>query len=221
MAKGTDFGGVHSNRDLHLIQQKVEIQPAEPKLNLIDIPGGDGSKDLSDRPAGRIVYKNRPATWLFALYPGENWHEKHKQVSNALNGKRCAITLDDDPGVYYEGRLSVKKYNTDKLLRQITVEANCHPYLLKQQETRVETTLTSDFKAITLPNWKKPVIPEITVTSETTIRWKGATATLAPGTHRLLDVELQEGENLIEAKLANATGNIVGGITFTYREGSL
>ena len=217
MAKGTDFGGIHSNRDLHLIQQKVEIQPAEPKLNLIDIPGGDGSKDLSDRPAGRIVYKDRILTWLFALYPGENWHDKHKQVSNALNGRRCQITLDDDPGVYYDGRLSVKKYNTDKLLRQITVEATCHPYMLKQQETRVEAALTTAFQTINLPNWKKPVIPAITVPSGTTIRWKGATATLTAGTHRLLDVELQEGDNLIEAKLESGTGNIV----ITYREGSL
>lgn len=217
MAKGTDFGGVHSSRDLNLIQQKVDIQPALPKLNLIDVPGADGSKDLSDRPAGRIVYHDRTLTWTFALYPGDKWHDKHSQVSASLNGKRCKITLDDDPSVYYDGRLAVKKYNTDKSLRQITVEATCSPYKLKQQETRNETSLTTSYKSIALPNWSKPVIPEITVPSETTIRWKGATATLAAGTHRLLDVELQAGDNTLDAKLARGSGTMV----VTYREGSL
>lgn len=137
MARGTDFGGIHSYRDLNLIQQAVEEQPAEPKLNLIDIPGADGSKDLSELPTGRVVYSDRSLSWTFALYPGENWTAKHRQVSNALNGRRCRITLDEDPGYYYDGRVTVKKYARDKLLRQITVEATCAPYMLKQEKTCV------------------------------------------------------------------------------------
>jgi hypothetical protein len=141
MAKGTDFGGVHSFYDLNLIQQLVDEQPAEPKLNLIDIPGADGSVDMSELPGGRLVYKDRTLTWTFALYPGENWDAKHRQVSNALNGKRCRITLDTNPDYYYDGRVAVKKYNKDKLLRQITVEAICNPWMLKQQPTVVRAPI--------------------------------------------------------------------------------
>lgn len=137
MARGTDFGGIHSHRDLNLIQQLVEVQPAEPKLNLVDIPGADGSRDLSTLPAGRVVYADRSITWTFALYPGEKWDAKHRQVSNALNGRECKITLDTDPDYYYWGRLSVKKYNHDRTLHQITVEAICRPWILKQNPTRV------------------------------------------------------------------------------------
>lgn len=135
MARGTDFGGIHSSTDLRLIQQSVDVQPAEPKLNIVDVPGADGGKDYSEQPAGRVVYNDRKLTWLFALYPGDNWSAKHRQVSNALNGRYCKITLDTDPGYYFLGRLSVKKYNVDKTLRQITVEAICRPYMLKQQPT--------------------------------------------------------------------------------------
>ena len=117
MAKGTDFGGVHSHRDLNLIQQLVEEQPAEPKLNRIDIPGAYGSKDLSELPSGQLRYKDRTIVWTFALYPGEDWDAKHRQVSNAINGKRCRITLDTSPGYYYDGRVVVKKYNKDQQLR--------------------------------------------------------------------------------------------------------
>lgn len=143
MAKGTDFGGVHSFYDLNLIQQLVDEQPAEPKLNLIDIPGADGSVDMSELPGGRLVYKDRTLTWTYALYPGENWDAKHRQVSNALNGKRCRITLDSNPDYYYDGRVAVKKYNKDKLLRQITVEAICNPWMLKQQPTVIRADLGS------------------------------------------------------------------------------
>lgn len=137
MARGTDFGGIHSHRDLNLIQQKVEVQPAEPKLNLVDVPGADGSKDLSTQPAGRVVYEDRTITWTFALYPGEKWDAKHRQVSNALNGRECRITLGTDPDYYFQGRVAVKKYNIDRTLRQITVEAICRPWILKRMQTSV------------------------------------------------------------------------------------
>lgn len=214
MAKGTDFGGIHSNRDLNLIQQKVDIQPATPKLNLIDIPGADGSKDLSAQPAGRIVYKDRSITWTFALYPGEDWHTKHRQVSNALNGRRCQITLDDDPDYYYIGRLTVKKYNTDKLLRQITVEAICAPYLLKHHLTVVTVDLTAALRTVYLLNEKMPVVPVFEATAPTTLVWGTSSVDITAGSFSSLDIELHEGENVLQV---SGTGTL----TITYREGSL
>lgn len=219
MAKGTDFGGVHSHRNLGLIQQQVEVAPAEPKTNLVNVPGADGSKDLSTLPAGRITYKDRKITWTFALYPGDNWDRKHHQVSNALNGKECRITLDSDPGYYYIGRLTVKKYKLSGLLRQITVEATCRPYALKKNPTIMVAQLLdySDFTEIVLVNDRMPTVPTFEVTAETTIRWNGQTVTVAPGTFTSLDIVLQEGINLLEAK---ATGD-PSSVVITYQEGSL
>lgn len=218
MARGTDFGGVHSHLDLHLIQQKVDVQPAEPKLNLIDIPGADGAKDMSTQPAGRVVYKDRKITWTFALYPGDLWGEKHRRVSGALNGKYCHITLDSDPDYYFRGRLVVKNYKVDNQLRQITVEASCRPYMLRQQETKVTVSnLSTAYRTLDLVNDRMPTIPIITVTAETTLRWAGKTFTIAPGTHKILDLELLEGINKLEAKVTSGTGSIV----LTYQEGAL
>lgn len=217
MARGTDFGGIHSHRDLNLIQQLVEENPAEPKLNFIDIPGADGSKDMSEQPSGRVVYGNRVLRWTFGLYPGENWGAKRRQVSRALNGKRLRITLDEDPDYYYDGRVAVRKYERDKLLRQITVEATCNPYQLRQHETvRTETVSTTE-RSILLTNENMPVIPQITVTVPTTVGFNGNTFSLTAGTHRFLDIELQEGVNTLTAKTASGTGTI----TIKYQEGSL
>ncbi len=137
MVRGTNFGGIHSHYDLNLIQQKVDVEPAEPKLNLIEIPGADGAVDMTEQPAGQVTYETRKITWTFALYPGENWEAKRRQVNNALNGRRCDITISTDPEYYYQGRLSVKKHNVDMSLRQIVVEAICQPYKLRQLPTRV------------------------------------------------------------------------------------
>ena len=137
MARGTDFGGIHSHRDLNLIQQTVDVEPAEPKLNMVEIPGADGAVDMSEQPAGRVVFNTRKITWTFALYPGESWDLKHRQVSNALNGRKCNITLDTDPEYYYVGRLSVSKHKVDGVLRQITIMAICQPYKLRQAQTQV------------------------------------------------------------------------------------
>lgn len=217
MAKGTDFGGVHSSRDLHLIQQTVDIQPAKPKLNLINVPGADGSVDMSELPAGRVVYGDRVLTWTYALYPGDDWHAKHRQVSNILNGRRCEITLDGDDGYYYTGRVTVKKYKTDMLLRQITVEATCSPWMLKRYLTVVESDLHTDFIAITMPNEKKPAVPVIEVTVPATLRWGDMTVDIVAGIFTSLDIELREGDNVLEAKTTNGAGRI----TITYQEGSL
>lgn len=217
MATGTDFGGIHSNRDLHLIQQKVDVQPALPKMNFISVPGADGSKDFSALPAGRVVFEDRSITWIFALYPGENWDAKHSQVSGALNGRRCRITLDSDPGYYYKGRLKVSKHNVDGILRQITVEAVCYPYKLKQNETKITETFSTGYKQIILENERKPVVANVSVDVETTLLWNGNTFSVSPGTHKLLNVELKQGRNVLQVKAKSGTGNI----TISYQEGAL
>lgn len=222
MARGTDFGGIHSYTDLGLIQQSVDVQPAEPKLNIVDVPGADGGKDFSEQPAGRAVYNDRKLTWIFALYPGDDWDAKHRQVSNALNGRYCDITLDRDPGYYFQGRLVVKKYNVDKSLRQITVEAVCRPYMLKQQETVVQAALPADhsLQLLTLNNERKHVVPTITLSVAATVTFGSATKALPAGTHKLLDIVLLPGPNELRARSADAV-TTTGTITVTYQEGSL
>ena len=217
MAKGTDFGGIHSYHDLHLVQAQVEVEPAEPRLNFIDVPGADGAKDFSESPAGRVVFNTRRIIWTFKLYPGENWAEKRMQVSNALNGRSCQITLGDDPEYYYVGRLSVDKHETDSIFHTITVKATCQPYKLRHAGAMVTANLTTAYSTLRLANDRMPVVPTIEVTANTTLKWNGGEYSLTAGTHRLLDIMLVEGVNILEAKTVSGTGKIA----VTYREGAL
>lgn len=217
MARGTDFGGIHSYRDLHLVQAAVEVEPAEPKTNFIDIPGADGSKDFSESPAGRVVYNTRKITWTFKLYPGDHWAAKYTQVSNAINGRACHIVLDDDPDWYYVGRVSVDKHAVDGILHTITVVAICQPYKLWRVETTVSESLTTANKTLLLVNDRMRAVPTITVSAATTLTWKGNTFSLAAGTHKVLDIELAEGANYLQAKTTTGSGTIL----IKYQKGAL
>lgn len=221
MARGTFFGTVHSHRDLHLVQAKVDIEPAKPKTNFIDIPGADGSKDFSESPAGRVVFKTRKITWTFKLYPGDKWATKYTQVSNAINGKQCRIKMDDDALFCYVGRVSVDKFASDSILHTITVTAICQPYKLYASETKsaVVTLTASEYTDLKVMSGRMPTIPTITVTAATTIQWNGNTYSLAAGTHKILDVLFTEGSNVIRAKLTNSSST--GTIQCTYQEGAL
>lgn len=215
----TRFGDdIYSYQTLNLIQQSVDIQPAEPKLNLIDIPGADGSKDLSEQPRGRMTYKDRKITWVFALFPGDKWDAKHAEVSNALNGKRCTIHLYSDWDWYYEGRVVVKKYNVDKALRQITVEAICYPYKRKFALSGGDFDITTDRVQITLHNEQMPTVPDFYADVETEILWNGTMRVISPGVwFSSLDIELPKGESSVGLRAISTPGRV----RILYREGSL
>lgn len=218
-ARGTYFNSIHSHDDLGLIQLSLDVEPAQPKLNLVDIPGADGSKDLTELPAGRVTYKDRKLTWTFGLYPGADWEAKFREVSNALNGLRCdRIVTDPQSRYHYTGRLTVKKYKHSKLQRQITVEATCAPFQLRESETVVTQSLTTTAKSIAITNnGGKTVTPSIKVTAATVLTFGNSSVTINAGTHTGLDIVLVPGSNTLTAKTSSGSGTI----EIRFREGSL
>lgn len=221
-ARSVTFGEVNSFRDLHLILQKTEETPPEPKMNLIDVPGANGSKDMSEQPAGRIVFTDREFVWTFGLYPHDSWREKQREVSNALNGKYCEIHLPADDGeeddFHYVGRLIVNKYKRDGLLRQITIKAICRPYALRNVEFNRTYDLTTDSQKIIISNDRMPVLPALTTTAEeTTVVFNGITYVMSAGTYQYTDIEFLKGNNTLEAKVTSGTGTL----NIKYRGGTL
>lgn len=216
MYKGIYFDDIHSFYDLNLILAPFVPVPATAKTNYIEITGGDGSLDLSEA-LGEIKYKARDFTFTFTINPLDamTFDEKVSQVSNALNGKRFKITLDRDPDYYWEGRCTVDKYAQNAKIGQITVKAKVEPYKFKQTETIVSFDLTSEETEIVLKNSKKSVVPEITCTNDgATVTFGDVDVTLSVGTHKILDIYLKEGNNILKV-LGSGT------ITFKYQEADL
>lgn len=214
--RGIKFDNIHSFNDLNLVLSPFVPTPAIPKTNYVDIPGGNGSLDLTEAH-GEVKYNDRDFKFTFTVHPSDKmtFDEKVTQVSNLLNGKKCKITLDRDSGYYWDGRCIVNEYLQDKNLKQIVIQATVRPYKLKKDVTEVSFDLTADAQEITLTNSRKSIVPEITCTDdETSIVYDGTTYILEAGTHEILNINLMEGENKL-------TVYGTGKITFKYQEGVL
>ena len=198
--KGMYFDSVHSYTDLNLVLSSVNIPPAEVKKNYIDIPGGDGSVDLT-AALGEVRYKDRECTFTFSCFPQDDFEEKKTRISNLLNGTVCRIRLDKDPGYYYQGRCFVNEY------------ATVVPYKLKTNVTTVTIRAGESVSAV-LANSRKSVVPTITTTANATINFGGNTYSLNAGTHTILNIELKQGNNMV-------TVTSTAPVTFAYQEGDL
>lgn len=213
---GIFFGETHSYFDLNLILSAVDIPPAKPKTTFVDVPGADGSVDLTEAH-GEVKYSDRECSFIFTMLPTDSstWEEKKTEVSNLLNGRAFKITLDKDDEYYYNGRCEVKDFDVDKKIRQIVVAAKVKPYKFKQDVTVAKVALTETPKTVVLMNSRKTVSPSIECTNDDTVIVFGdATFNLSAGTHKVLDIQLKEGNNTL-------TVSGTGSVTFTYQEGDL
>ena len=219
--RGISFDNIHSYYDLNLILSKVEIPPAEPKENYIDLAGGNGSLDLTE-VHGEVKFKDREGCkFTFTMNPANDlsdsaYEEKKTEVSNALNGRYFEkITLDKDADFYYQGRCKVDDYQSDKRVRQFVVTARVKPYKFKKELTVKTYSLSSDELTVNLTNGRMSVVPEITCTNDNTkVVFGGIEKMLSAGTHNILDFQLKQGTNTF--KLSGS-----GTITFKYQEGEL
>lgn len=216
IAKGISFDETHSYYDLNLILSAVNIPPAKPKTTYVEVPGADGSVDLTEAH-GDVKYSDRECEFVFSVHPLDvpYWEEKKTEVSNLLNGKAFKITLDSDDEFYYQGRCTVGSYKSDKNFKQIVVSAKVKPYKYKQHLTIVTTTLSGTPKTLNILNGRKAVSPTIECSNDNTVVSFGdATYKLNAGTHKILDIRFVEGNNIV-----TVSGS--GTIAFRYQEAEL
>ena len=223
--QGVKFNDIHSYYDLNLILSQCSISPAIPKTNYIEIPGADGSIDVSEA-LGEIKYKDRTGKLVFSVLPSEDFEEKKSEISNLLNGKHFdRIILDKDPDFYYQGRCSINDWKCDKRIGQITVDLKLHPWKLKINETviKISGERLQEYE-FNLKNSRMPVCPvfktkfgfdmAVKDAGENDV-WYHASDN---ATVKWLGVQLTEGDNFIEIY---PNDPINDEITITYQEGSL
>lgn len=193
-----------------------EIGSPEVKRMTIDVEGADGTLDYTDF-FGEPKYTDVKHKFPFATQvPKGEFLSHYSQVKNALHGKKMRIILDDEPDFFYVGRIYVQPFSSDKTIGYITIEAECEPYKYKLAKT-VVTRAIAGTVAITLTNARKRAVPEVTITTSTSLNIQygsGLIWDLGPGSYTLPELELKEGANLV-----TVTGT--GTISFTWQEGEL
>ena len=198
-----------------------DLSVSAPKLkeNYVDVPGADGSLNMSYALAGEPTYKDRDITGtLFKRVDDFALSKIAQSISNAYHGRSVKIQIPTDTDHYFTGVIQfggADGYNSCK----IPFSARVNPWRYKSSVTAISRNdLTANYKTMTLTNERRPVVPTITVTEETTLLWGTATYTIAAGTYKLPDIVLVQGSNTLKAKLTTAAS---GSITVEYQEASL
>lgn len=212
--KGVIFGSYHSFNEWGLLLKEKEIKAPEPKVQKIEIEGGDGDLDLTEF-FGEVKYNNRSLSFTFGkmnIVP-DGFLALYSVVQNAIHGKKMQVILDDDPAFFYSGRVTVNEWKSNKNLGEIVIDVDAEPYKMKLVETVVSKAVSGS-ASIILANSRKRVVPVITTNAEMKISFGGYSGTFSAGTFTIPELELIEGNNTVAV---TGTGNI----SFRYREGGL
>ena len=234
---GVTFGTKHSYRDWGLLlKSRPVISPPSPKTVYVDIPGSDGVIDLTESLTGDVKFDNRTIKCEFVVLDARNrWSDIYSEIMDYLHGQRMRVRLDEDPTYYYEGRLQVNEWKSDKVTSIITIEGDVEPYKMEMFSSledwewdsfNFETGIIRDYKEIrveesltfTIEGRRKSVVPSFTVVSDDgsglQVRFNGTTYDLPDGTSRVLNIVIKNGTNTLYF-----TGN--GTVSIDYRGGRL
>lgn len=115
--------------DWHLIPlERPSIAPPEVKTKTVEVPGMNGDLDFTESLTGYPVYKNREGDIEFMVETGhEDWNEVYQSMCSYLHGRKLYFALEDDPGYYYYGRITVDQYQSQKDNSKITIHYETDP----------------------------------------------------------------------------------------------
>lgn len=206
----------------HLIPaSRPLVNPPQVKTNIIDIPGADGTLDLTESLAGRATFGDRTGSWDFYVENGHgNWSYIYSDIMSYLHGKQLTCVLEDDPSFYYEGRFSVNQWRSEASNSRIVIDYEVGPYKLYSLDSgdrwiwdtfNFETGIIRSFRNMTVRYGKTlevpivgdsmDVIPTINVNpsagSRVTVTFEGVTYRLPKGNNVVDDIVIREGENIL------------------------
>ena len=142
MYYGVKFGTKHTLIDWGLYMVKPpEISRPDPVTYEVEIPGADGTLDLTESLTGEVVYRNRPIRFFFmSKIPILNWRALESEIANHLHGKNLDIICDDDPDYYWNGRCYLEEWSFKGRISYITIAATVYPYKWENDEASYGTT---------------------------------------------------------------------------------
>lgn len=193
------IGDKNTYKDWKLIPtSRPLINPPTPKTNYVDIPGMDGSLDYTEVLAG-IKYNNRQGSWEFIVLNGyAEWQNRYSEIMNYIQGKKFRVILEDDPDYYYNCRLSMNSWQSDKDWSKIVIDYIAEPFKYPINSTASYDWLWNELFANTIyygmfdvvnSKWRnlinggeENVSVAITVTSPMSITFNDETIMLNEGT---------------------------------------
>ena len=123
--------------DWGIIPTQVPLFQTPPvKTNFMELAGGNGRIDLTTAITGYPVYDDRTGSISF-LSPDRwtNWLSTFNAIKRFLHGQYVKVTLEDEPGWYYEGRISVNEMYCDEQHGTFTLDYELGPFAWAESAT--------------------------------------------------------------------------------------
>lgn len=189
------IGTMKTYDDLGLVLlREMELCPPEPKICVVDIPGGNGVLDLTEAVGGDIAYENRKQAFEFDSFG--DFEVAKTRVSGLLHGRVHDYRIPSDPDYTYHGRFTVESYEEARRGKgRIKLTVSADPYKYKTPIT-VRINAAGGARVL-LESGRMPVCPTIEVSRESVVDYRGVSYRLMPGASRIRDLWLHQGINEI------------------------
>ena len=199
------------------LRETVNFPTPQSQSNTITVPGRNSPIRFTEA-LGRVAYEPRSFDMTFSM-PGRRAYYDNlvTDVVNLFAGRLCRVILNENPTLYAVGTLEAEPtYDPKTGKGQLVLSCTDGDAFL--YHVTESTVIVSGSGTATLTNDYMPVVPIITTTTETTLRWtvdgESIGKTVSAGTWEIPELELRYGDNTV-----SVTGE--GITTFTYREGRL
>ena len=216
------------------------VNPPEVKTKYVKLPTSDGSVDYTETLNRRVTYGQRTGSWEFLLIPQSKWARVYSSLLNFLHGKKHTVILEDDPGYFYTGRLSVNEWKSDPHNSLVTIDYQLEPYKQSAEvsdedwlwdDSFDKTIVYSTFNVekstqrVIVNIYNEPISPLIICSEPIKMHCNGTYYNLVRGENQNENIELLPGENTLTFYRIEDPDDVVQDdvalITIRYREVSL
>lgn len=214
------------------------IGDPEMETTYIKVPGRTGLIDASEAISGRRVYQKRELEFeLGGINNRLDWDGVISAFRNYIDGRICRLTIDNDKGYFWRGRVYVKGFDRFRDLGTFTlsvptadpykysVTSSAEPWLWDpfnfntDMVTYIGAVTVAGTASVTIPHGNMATTPEIVVSNKTsstfTVEVDSVTYTLIAGTNKIPAILVGGADDVTLDFAGNATVQIV------YRSGSL
>lgn len=207
--RGIYINGQHTGQNISLVMTEKNIGTPVVQTYKVDVPGRNGSLDLSEFLTGDICYSNRSLNFKFIA---DGNREKILTAIDKMmmfHGQQADIILEDYSDYYYKGRIAIdcKDYGC---YAEFEMSVDAKPFRMAREKKRVVFDIASA-ETIHLENPGVSVIPNVTVSSSVTIVRNEKRISLSKGQYYLNELKLLNGSNDFSVE-----GNAE--VIFEYRE---
>ena len=220
MSNGVLFDDkIHTERDWRLKLISIYIPMPDPKTQLVDIPGADGTVDLTE-VNGRPAYQDRNGIELvFDLQDGDyrKWFVEYSEFAKHIHGKKVKMILDDEPNHYYMARIKLDGKRTNPVYGRVVLSGDADPFkydLLASNEPWLwdsfsfrtgvirnlgDVNITASNKTVTIRGAGIDTAPVFIVTQANNLKltYAGRTYTLKVGRNRFPAVRVGEDDVIL------------------------